>query len=86
MQVELVEYVKLGKHLYSVKGTDGTMDFEAVREVPAPPPPLCVSQLDPDHLCSLVMEVVPRGSCLIFCPTKRNCQNVALLLSKCIPG
>ena len=39
-------------------------------------------QLDPDQLGALVLEVVPGSSCLVFCPTKKNCQNVALLLAK----
>ncbi|XP_071090102.1 helicase POLQ-like [Haliotis cracherodii] len=37
---------------------------------------------DPDHLLGLVMEVIPNNSCLVFCPTKKNCENVALMLSK----
>ena len=40
---------------------------------------------DPDQLCSLVLEIIPHSSCLVFCPTKRNCQNVALLLSSSLP-
>lgn len=76
--------MKFGSHLYSVNGNgmDGTIDFLPVREIVVPPP--FISELDPDHLCSLVLEVIPQGSCLVFCPTKSNCQNVALLLSKCL--
>jgi POLQ-like helicase len=78
--------VKVGKQLYTIN--TGSVEGEAVdllptRQIPSPPPQ--VSQLDPDQLCSLVLEVIPQGSCLVFCPTKKNCQNVALLLSKCIP-
>ena len=40
--------------------------------------------LDPDQLGALILEVVPQSSCLVFCPTKKNCQNVALLLAKCL--
>lgn len=86
LQVELVEYVKVGRHLYSVS-LDGAeeegVNLSPVRRIPAPPK--SVSQLDPDQLSSLVLEVIPKGSCLVFCPTKKNCQNVALLLSRSIP-
>jgi POLQ-like helicase len=37
---------------------------------------------DPDALKKLVMEVVPDKSSLVFCPTKKNCENVAVLLSR----
>jgi POLQ-like helicase len=36
--------------------------------------------LDPDLIGGLVMEVVPESSCLVFCPTKKNCENVAQLI------
>ena len=38
-------------------------------------------QADPDQLVSLVGEVSP-SSCLIFCSTKKNCENVALMIAK----
>lgn len=41
-----------------------------------------MTRVDPDHLLGLVTEVVPDHSCLIFCSTKKNCENVALMLSK----
>ena len=40
---------------------------------------------DPDHLCSLAMEVIPGNSCMVFCATKKNCENVALLLAQGLP-
>ena len=40
---------------------------------------------DPDHLCSLTMEVIPDNSCMVFCATKKNCENVALLLAQGLP-
>lgn len=42
------------------------------------------ARLDPDQLGALVLETVPDSSCLVFCPTKKNCQNVAVLLAKCL--
>lgn len=41
-----------------------------------------MTRVDPDHLLGLVTEVIPDHSCLIFCSTKKNCENVALMLSK----
>ncbi|XP_066600630.1 helicase POLQ-like isoform X2 [Prorops nasuta] len=38
--------------------------------------------LDPDKIGGLVMDVVPQDACLIFCSSRANCENVALLLSK----
>jgi len=40
---------------------------------------------DPDQLTGLVLEVVPNNSCLIFCSTKKNCENVAQLLCEFMP-
>ena len=40
---------------------------------------------DPDHLVGLALEVIPEHSCLIFCPTKKNCENVASLICKLMP-
>ena len=39
-------------------------------------------QIDPDFLGGLVMDIVPKDSCLIFCSTKKNCENVANLLTQ----
>ncbi|XP_076626865.1 mutagen-sensitive 301 isoform X2 [Colletes latitarsis] len=38
--------------------------------------------VDPDRIGGLVMDVVPGDSCLIFCSNRKNCENVALLLTK----
>ena len=37
---------------------------------------------DVDRLTALVLEVVPNNSCLVFCPTKKNCENVAQLVCR----
>ena len=37
---------------------------------------------DVDHVAGLVLEVVPQHSCLVFCPTKKNCENVAQLVCR----
>ncbi|XP_076249291.1 mutagen-sensitive 301 [Calliopsis andreniformis] len=38
--------------------------------------------IDPDRIAGLVTDVIPQDSCLIFCSSRKNCENVALLLSK----
>ncbi|XP_034193308.2 mutagen-sensitive 301 [Osmia lignaria lignaria] len=38
--------------------------------------------IDPDRLGGLVMDVIPQDSCLIFCSSRKNCENVALLLTR----
>ncbi|XP_043192767.1 helicase POLQ-like [Amphibalanus amphitrite] len=37
-------------------------------------------QRDPDGVGGLVAEVVPANSCLVFCPTRKNCEAVARLI------
>lgn len=39
-----------------------------------------VLKMDPDQITGLVSEIIPDNSCLIFCPTKKNCENVASML------
>ena len=41
-----------------------------------------LKNMDPDHLVALVTEVIPNYSCLVFCPTKKNCENVAEMICK----
>ncbi|KFQ17894.1 Helicase POLQ-like, partial [Merops nubicus] len=41
-----------------------------------------LEKADPDHIIALVTEVIPKYSCLIFCPTKKNCENVASMVCK----
>ncbi|KAM9338526.1 helicase POLQ-like [Symphorus nematophorus] len=41
-----------------------------------------MQKIDPDHIIALVTEVIPAHSCLVFCPTKKNCENVAGMICK----
>lgn len=41
-----------------------------------------MQKIDPDHIIALVTEVIPTHSCLVFCPTKKNCENVAGMICK----
>lgn len=80
--VELKEYVKIGKDLMAVEkdGGGGTVfvpartdNFGYDEET---------HKIDPDHLGGLVMEVAPKHALLIFCPVKKNCQDVAINLTR----
>ncbi|CAD5114915.1 DgyrCDS3949 [Dimorphilus gyrociliatus] len=42
-------------------------------------------KFDPDGITQLVKEVIPEKSCLIFCPIKKNCESIIILLSKLLP-
>ena len=42
-------------------------------------------RIDPDGVGVLVAEVVPQHCCLVFCPTKKNCESVAQLVSRTLP-
>nr|XP_021187496.2 helicase POLQ-like [Helicoverpa armigera] len=79
--VELTEYVKLGDVLHKIvwgpTGVEVVPDRELSYDYSA-----AATALDPDLLGGLVSEVVPKGSCLVFCSTKRNCENVTALLCK----
>lgn len=80
--VELREYVKCGRELVAVeKDSEGRTMFVPVRidnfnyddEM---------QKIDSDHLGGLVMEVAPKHALLIFCPVKKNCQDVAINLTR----
>ncbi|KRT79542.1 hypothetical protein AMK59_6844, partial [Oryctes borbonicus] len=84
--VELVEYVKCGNELakinWNAKDEDDLLIFEKKCTFPYPER---LKKIDPDFLGGLVMEVVPNDSCLIFCSSKKNCENVAHLLCRVLP-
>jgi len=80
VQVDLREYVKLERCVYSVTVERGNVNFHPERNIQD-----MNAQMDRDQLCSLVIEVIPQSSCLFFCPTKKSCQNVATLLATCLP-
>ncbi len=96
--VELKEYIKLDKQIFLI---DKTMinkcdenDYSFVRldrELTAATQTPEMRSSDPDQLISLITELFePTAhtleSCLIFCPTKKNCENVAQLLAKFLPS
>ncbi|XP_048703789.1 helicase POLQ-like isoform X3 [Caretta caretta] len=78
--VELKEYVKIQDSIYEVddKAENGLtfsrlLNFKYSSNL---------QKMDPDHLIALVTEVIPNYSCLVFCSTKKNCENVAEMICK----
>ncbi|KAK6027925.1 DEAD/DEAH box helicase, partial [Ostertagia ostertagi] len=76
--VELHEYVRIEQTMWKVK-PDGDLEHNADL------PPNRLAKADPDGLCQLLIGVIPQRSVLIFCPTKKNCESVATMISRCVP-
>ncbi|KAF8770621.1 Helicase POLQ-like like protein [Argiope bruennichi] len=81
--IELKEYVKVGKELYELADKRSeewqlvrNLDFNYSKEM------LC---RDPDMITGLILEVIPQNSCLVFCPTKKHCENVAKMICQFLP-
>ncbi|XP_034104144.1 helicase POLQ-like [Drosophila albomicans] len=83
--VELKEYIKCGKDILQINSAGQTMEeiFVPTRSVNFNYSP-AVERADPDHLAGLVSECAPENCCLIFCSSRKNCENVALLLSRIV--
>lgn len=81
--VELTEYAKLQDNIYQVnpkaKCPEDQLVHDRVVMYKYSPD---MTRVDGDHLLGLVLEVIPEKSCLLFCPTKKNCENVAMMLCK----
>ncbi|XP_009702653.1 PREDICTED: helicase POLQ-like, partial [Cariama cristata] len=78
--VELKEYVKIRDTIYAVDSkAENGFTFSRLLNVKYSSN---LEKADPDHIIALVTEVIPKYSCLIFCPTKKNCENVASMVCK----
>ncbi|KAG8593503.1 hypothetical protein GDO81_000856 [Engystomops pustulosus] len=78
--VELKEYVKLRDSIYEVDNKEEN-NFTLSRVLNYKYSSNML-RMDPDHIIALVTEVIPNHSCLVFCPTKKNCENVAEMICK----
>lgn len=81
--VELREFVKINSEIYELTNRRAKewsfirkMSFNYTKEM---------TLRDPDMLTGLVMEVIPQNSCLIFCPTKKHCENVVITVCCLLP-
>ncbi|KAB1282596.1 Helicase POLQ-like [Camelus dromedarius] len=78
--VELKEYLKINDAIYEVDSkAENGMTFSRLLNYKYSD---TLKKMDPDHLVALVTEVIPNYSCLVFCPTKKNCENVAEMICK----
>uniref|UniRef100_A0A8C3YIN9 Helicase, POLQ like n=1 Tax=Catagonus wagneri TaxID=51154 RepID=A0A8C3YIN9_9CETA len=78
--VELKEYLKINDTIYEVDSrAENGMTFSRLLDYKYSD---TLKKMDPDHLVALVTEVIPNYSCLVFCPTKKNCENVAEMICK----
>ncbi|KAM9030336.1 helicase POLQ-like isoform 1-T1 [Ara ararauna] len=78
--VELKEYIKIRDTIYAVDSkTENGFTFSRLLNFKYSSN---LEKADPDHIIALVTEVIPKYSCLIFCPTKKNCENVASMVCK----
>ncbi|XP_050575371.1 helicase POLQ-like isoform X2 [Bombus affinis] len=78
--VEIKEYVKCEENIWllDLKTKDVLTDMKKINYRYSND----AAMIDPDRIGGLVMDVIPKNSCLIFCSSRKNCENVALLLSK----
>ncbi|XP_067645253.1 helicase POLQ-like [Eurosta solidaginis] len=85
--VELREYIKCGNDILEIKTAGKTLEevFVYNRNVDYNYNDV-IARCDPDHLAGLVAECAPENCVLIFCPSRKNCENVALLLSRILPN
>ncbi|ELW63893.1 Helicase POLQ-like protein [Tupaia chinensis] len=78
--VELKEYLKINDTIYEVDSkAENGMTFSRLLDYKYSD---ALKKMDPDHLVALVTEVIPNYSCLVFCPSKKNCENVAEMICK----
>ncbi|XP_056302193.1 helicase POLQ-like isoform X2 [Danio aesculapii] len=78
--VELKEYVKIKDSIYEVDPKEEPcftfsrlLNFKYSSGM---------QKMDPDHIIALATEIIPQQSCLIFCATKKNCENLAGMICK----
>ncbi|XP_076020488.1 helicase POLQ-like isoform X2 [Genypterus blacodes] len=82
--VELKEYVKVNETIYEVDPKEEEcFRFSRVLNFKYSS---TMQKVDPDHIIALVTEIIPTHSCLVFCPTKKNCENVAEMICKYLKG
>uniref|UniRef100_A0A674A3K6 Helicase, POLQ like n=1 Tax=Salmo trutta TaxID=8032 RepID=A0A674A3K6_SALTR len=78
--VELKEYVKLKDSIYEVDPKEEEcFRFSRLLNFKYSS---AIQKIDQDHIVALVTEVIPSQSCLVFCPTKTNCENMAEMICK----
>ncbi|PAV62988.1 hypothetical protein WR25_03880 [Diploscapter pachys] len=75
--VPLDEYIKVGQTIHKIVPGGKTIPYRDL-------PPNRIA-CDVDGVCQLLQAVVPKNSAIVFCPNKKNCENLALMLSRVVP-
>ncbi|CAF3915340.1 unnamed protein product [Rotaria magnacalcarata] len=84
--VELEEYVKVNDMVYKIDRNKANHNDELIEHRRLDFKYTKQNLLnDPDRVVGLVSEVIPKDSCLVFCPSKINCENVARLIISFMP-
>ena len=82
--VELEEHIKVGCDILSVIKTAAVNEqFKMKRKVDKVLDSN-IARIDEDAVTSLVLEVFPEHSVLVFCDSKKRCENVAEMISTVI--
>jgi POLQ-like helicase len=90
-----MKYIKLDRQIFKLdkaRLNSGKVDtecesvFDLERQLDVRGETTEMRNEDPDNLVTLVKEVIPNESCLIFCQSKKNCESVALLLARFLPA
>ena len=84
--VKLKEYIKTGDTLLEVNSSKFRRQEDLM--IPArslPALSAATRKIDPDGIGVLVAEIAPQHCSLVFCPTKKNCESVAQLVSRTLP-
>uniref|UniRef100_A0A3P8U8T8 Helicase, POLQ like n=1 Tax=Amphiprion percula TaxID=161767 RepID=A0A3P8U8T8_AMPPE len=80
LRVELKEFVKVNDTIYEVDPKEeNCFKFSRLLSFKYSS---SMQKMDPDHIIALVTEVIPTHSCLVFCPTKKNSENVAQMICR----
>ncbi|XP_050430303.1 helicase POLQ-like isoform X2 [Adelges cooleyi] len=83
--VQLTETIKLNGEIFVVeKDIDGSLKSKLDRKLMFEDYSTEMKKFDPNGFGLLVREILPNGSCLVFCPTKSSCQSVAKIIYKTI--
>lgn len=82
--VQLEENVKVGRDILAVQKTLAVNEqFKFKRKVEKEVDS-SIEKIDEDGVTNLVLEVFPEHSVLVFCDSKKRCENVSELLAKII--
>ena len=82
--VTLEENLKVGRDILTVQRTQAVNEqFKFKRKVEKEMDS-SIEKMDEDGVTDLVLEVFPEHSVLVFCDSKRRCENVSELLAKII--